>query len=31
MPAMNVWRYGTTDPAILDYLGANPPDEEPNG
>ena len=30
MPAINVWRYGTTDPAIFDYLRANPPGDEPS-
>jgi len=31
MPALNVWRYGTADPAILAYLGANPPGQGPGG
>jgi hypothetical protein len=29
MPALNVWRYGTADPDVLAYLGANPAGQEP--
>jgi hypothetical protein len=29
MPALDIWRYGTADPSVLRYLGANPPGEEP--
>jgi hypothetical protein len=29
MPALNVWRFGTADPAVLRYLGANPAGQAP--
>jgi len=29
MPVMNVWRFGTADPAVLDFLGAHPPGTAP--
>jgi hypothetical protein len=30
MPVMNVWRFGTADPDVLDFLGAHPPGVSPS-